>query len=97
MTNCGGIAEILPPDADPDRDCLEPIYGLGCRDNNSVVFGATVAFWTKVYEGRVPDTGGVAARSAIWGFEPAYFEPDSVKKALDIIIFDEWELGRDIP
>jgi len=53
-----------------------------------------VAFWTTKYADRIPDAGGVAARSAVFGFHPFYFNPDEVKAALDIVLFDEWQLPR---
>jgi hypothetical protein len=30
----------------------------------------------------------------VWGFEPVFFNPSQVKQALNIILFDEWELPR---
>jgi len=42
----------------------------------------------------VPDVGGPAGRSAIWGFHPVYFKPEEVKSAIDIILFEEWKLPR---
>ncbi len=86
---CNDVAELEPP-----RDCIEPIYGNGCLNPESKIYNAPVAFWTKTYENRVPDAGGVAARSAIWGFHPVYFKPDEVKSAVGIILFDEWKLPR---
>ena len=38
--------------------------------------------------------GAVKARNAVWGFHPVYFEPDSVKKAIQIILHDEWKIPR---
>jgi hypothetical protein len=90
MTPCGRIAETDPP-----RTCFEPIYGNGCPDAASVIYSAPVAFWTGRFADRVPDYGdGVAARSAVWGFHPVYFQPNQVKAALDIILHDEWQLTR---
>jgi hypothetical protein len=82
------LAELSPP-----RDCFQPMYELECLNQSASVFGATVAFWTSQYAD-VPDTRGVAARSAVWGFEPVYFNPDQVRQALGIILFDEWQLDR---
>jgi hypothetical protein len=88
---CNDVAELDPP-----RDCFEAIYGNGClnTDETRGIYKAPIAFWTKTFEDRVPDAGGVAARSAIWGFHPVYFNPAEVKSALDIILFDEWQLPR---
>jgi hypothetical protein len=86
---CNDVAEIDPP-----RDCIEPIYGNGCLNSSSKIYNAPIAFWTKTFENRVPDVGGPAGRSAIWGFHPVYFNPDEVKSAIDIILFDEWKLPR---
>jgi len=47
-----------------------------------------------MFEDRIPDAGGVPARSAVWGFHPFYFNPDEVKAALDIVLFDEWKLPK---
>lgn len=76
------------------RRCFEPIYGLESLDTQSYIYDAPVAFWTGVYADRVPEVSGVAARSAVWGFHAVYFEPEQVKAALDIILFDEWKLTR---
>ncbi len=95
LTDCGGekgVTEYVPA-----RGCFQPIYGLGCLDQSSVVFGATVAFWTTQFAGRVPDVGGVAARSAVWGFQPVMMNPDEVKAALAVILHDEWQLQRKSP
>lgn len=94
---CNSIAELVP-----ERDCFKPIYGNGCykdgsdelRSPQSKIYNAPVAFWTTAYADRIPDAGGVAARSTVWGFHPFYFNPDEVKAALDIVLFDEWQLPR---
>jgi hypothetical protein len=86
---CNAVAELVPR-----RDCFKPIYGNGCFNVGSKIYNAPVAFWTTVYENRVPDAGGFAARSAVWGFHPVYFNPTEVKAALDIVLFDEWQLPR---
>jgi hypothetical protein len=82
------LAELSPP-----RDCFQPMYGLECLNQSAVTFGAPIAFWTSRYAD-VPDVHGIAARSAVWGFEPVYFKPDQVREALGIILFDEWQLSR---
>ena len=88
LSACAAVAETIPP-----RWCFEPIYGNGCSDESSVLYNAPVAFWTKVFADRAPDVaGGVAARSAIWGFAPVFFNPDQVKQALQVILHDEWQL-----
>ncbi|UCG52272.1 MAG: hypothetical protein JSW58_01575 [Candidatus Latescibacterota bacterium] len=87
----------LLAETDPPRDCFYPIYGHGCLDPNSVIFYAPVAYWTSRFGDRVPDAGGVAARSVLWGFHPVYFNPDQVKQAVDVILFDEWLLPRKAP
>jgi hypothetical protein len=84
----GKCAELSPP-----RTCFQPMYGLECLNASSPVFGAPVAFWTSRFATRVPPAG-VPARSAVWGFEPAYFNPIEVEEALGIILFDEWQLPR---
>lgn len=89
MTPCGIQAELQPP-----RGCIEPIYGNGCLNQASNIYGAAVAFWTSQFAAVIPDAGGVAARSAVWGFHPVYFNPAEVKQALEIILFDEWLLPR---
>lgn len=88
---CAALAETDPSRA---RTCFEPIYTLACNDTNSVAFGSPIAFWTKVFENRIPDVGGKPARSAVFGFHPVYFKPDQVKAAIDVILFDEWGLRR---
>jgi len=57
------------------------------------VYGTDVAFWTSTFADVVP-VAGVAARSTIWGFHPVYFNPEEVSAAMDIILFDEWQLSR---
>ncbi|UCG52269.1 MAG: hypothetical protein JSW58_01560 [Candidatus Latescibacterota bacterium] len=89
---CNDVAELIPA-----RECFKPMYGNGCLNPSSLIYGAPVAFWTLTYEDRVPDAGGVAARSAVWGFHPVFFKPEQVKPALDIILFDEWQLLRRLP
>ncbi len=89
QTVCDRVAETVPP-----RPCFQPIYTHGCLNTNSKIYGAPVAFWTGTFADRVPDAGGVAARSAVWGFEPVFFKPAQVKRALDVILFDEWKLPR---
>ncbi len=76
------------------RDCFEPIWGHGCLDPESAIYGAPVGFWTTTYADRVPEGGGVAAKSAVWGFQPVYFNPDEVRAAMDVVLFDEWQLPR---
>lgn len=76
------------------RSCFEPIYGNGCLEVGSLIYNAPVAFWTSVHADRAPTGGGVAARSAVWGFHPVYFNPSEVAAALDIVLFDEWQLVR---
>ena len=95
---CNAVAELVPR-----RECFKPIYGNGCykdgsdesRLPKSSIYNAPVAFWTTVYEDRIPDAGEIAARSAVWGFHPVFFNPAEVKAALDIILFDEWQLTRE--
>ena len=88
------FAEICDfAEATPPRTCFEPMYALHCRNLSSKIYGAPVAYWTSAYEDRVP-AGGVAARSAVWGFHPVYFEPAQVKQAIAIILHNEWQLPR---
>ena len=90
QTRCGPVAEITPL-----RECFEPIYGNGCFDTNSVIYNAPIAFWTGTFKDRKPDIpDGVAARCVIFGFHPVFFKPDQFRQALEIILFDEWQLER---
>jgi hypothetical protein len=75
------------------RPEFDPIYGLHCLDTGSATYNQPVAFWTSAFADRVA-SGGVPARSAVFGFPPVYFEPSEVKAGLDIILFDEWMLPR---
>jgi hypothetical protein len=97
--NCGqldlgprSVPNVLPEDA-----CFEPIYLHVCNNMNSVLYNAPIAGWTNVFADIIPDWNGVdgpPARSAIFGFEPAYFDTTLVRQALEYIIFDEWKLPR---
>lgn len=88
LTRCGRVAEYVPP-----RECFQPIYGLDCLDDESLIHDDVVAFWTSKYADRVAPNG-TPGRSAVWGFHPVYFKPDQVRKALEIVLFDEWKLSR---
>jgi hypothetical protein len=88
QTPCGTVTEY------DDRDCLVDMFGIECANRESVIFGATIGFWTTQLADRVPNSGGKPARSAVWGFHPVYFNPDQVKESLDIILFTEWGLER---
>ena len=84
------LAELRSP-----RGCFQPIYGNGCLNTTSSIYEAPVAFWTSVYEHVIPEVKEgvpVQARSAVWGFEPFFFEPAQVRIALELILFDEWQL-----
>ena len=84
--------------ATPQRDCFEPIYGLECLDENSVNYGQAVAFWTSAYADYVPQVAnGVAARSAVFGFPPVYFDPLQVRPGIQHILFCEWRLPSTTP
>ena len=85
---CGAQAELSPR-----RSCFRPIYKLECLDESSGIFGATVAYWTTRFA-NIANPDGLAARSAVWGFEPVYFNPAQVQQALDVILFDEWQLPK---
>ncbi|HEU4365791.1 MAG TPA: hypothetical protein VFT13_10060, partial [Candidatus Krumholzibacteria bacterium] len=79
----------------PPRNCFQPIYGVGCFDTAEPTYNQPVAFFTSAYADRVADVpGAVAARSAVFGFEPVFFNPDEVRVALEHIMFDEWKLPR---
>ena len=69
------------------------MLAMECKDTDSPIYGETVGYWLTKYGNR-PSPDGVAAWSAIWGFEPVFFNPDQVREALDIILFDEWKLDR---
>jgi hypothetical protein len=75
------------------RDCFETMYRQSTGNPSSVVNGAPIAIWTRAFDD-VISPNGVPARSAIWGFEPYYFNRTQVKQALDVILFDEWKLTK---
>ena len=87
---CSRVAETQPL-----RECLQPMYGHGCLNTASVIYGAPVGFWTSQFGDRIPAGGGAAARSAVWGFEPVFFKPSQVQEALEVILFEEWKLPRE--
>ncbi len=78
------------------RPCFEPIYGLVSLDTSERTYMQPVAFWTSAYGDVVAQDipGAVAARSAVFGFPPVYFNPSEVKTAIEYIMFDEWQLPR---
>ncbi len=77
------------------RDCFEPIYGHGCLNAKSAIYDAPNAAWTSTYAHVAPAAGGtVKARSAVWGFEPVFFDTLQVRGALEYIVFEEWKLPR---
>lgn len=78
------------------RSCFEPIYLLGCLDTAERTYMQPVAFWTSAYADVVANDipGAVAARSAVFGFPPVYFNPAEVKPGIEYILFDEWQLPR---
>lgn len=78
------------------RPCFEPIYLLGCLDTAERTYQQPIAFWSSSYADVVADDipGAVAARSAVFGFPPVYFNPGEIKPAIEYIIFDEWQLPR---
>jgi hypothetical protein len=85
---CGHL-DILP------RDCFTPIYGHGCLNVNSVIYNAPNAAWSSAFAHVVPDVSAgvaVAARSAVWGFEPVFMDTVQVRGALEAIVFGEWQL-----
>jgi hypothetical protein len=85
----------LVAETSPFRSCFQPMYGHGCLDGTSAIYGAPVAYWTSTYAMVEPDVpGGAAARCAVMGFDPVFFRPDQVKQALDLILFEEWQLPR---
>jgi hypothetical protein len=89
QTSCFGLAESLPP-----RPCIQFIYGNGCRNTNSTIYNQPVAFWTSTHALRVPDAGGPAARSAVFGFHPVFFNPVEMQQAMRVILHDEWQLPQ---
>lgn len=77
------------------RNCFEPLYLIDCLDNTECTYAQPVAFWTSTYADRVADApGAIAARSAVFGFPPVFFNPDQTRQALEVILFDEWQLPR---
>ncbi len=73
------------------RSCMQPMFRQMTMNPNSVVDNTIVATWTSTYADVVPPNG-IPARSALWGFEPYYFDHDKIKQALDVILFGEWQL-----
>ncbi len=86
----------LCPYVTPPRPCFEPIYLLDCLDTAERTYQQPVAFRSGVYADVVSDDipGAVAARSAVFGFPPVYFNPAEVKPAIEYILFTEWQLPR---
>jgi hypothetical protein len=75
--------------------CFEPIYGMGCLDEDSPTYMAPVAYWSSAYADVLPDVeDGIQARSAFFGFEPYYFDPKQAAEMFEIILFEEWQLPR---
>jgi hypothetical protein len=84
-------------DVGPRDSCFTSIYGHGCLNTNSAIYDAPNAAWSSTFAHVIPDVESgvkVAARSAVWGFEPVFFDTVGVREALEIIIFDEWQLPR---
>jgi hypothetical protein len=75
------------------RSCFEPIYGNGCLNASSKIYGAPVAFWTSMHADKTAP-GSIGARSAVWGFHPVFFNPVEVRAALGVVLFNEWRLPR---
>lgn len=73
------------------RDCLQPIFTQRTVSPASIIDNTMVGFWTSTFA-EIQPKQGIPARSAVWGFEPYYFEQDKVKQALDVVIFGEWQL-----
>ncbi len=89
------FADLCPYVPTSPRACFQPIYGMGCLDTSEKTYQQPVAFWTSAFADRVADVpGAVGARSAVFGFEPVFFNPDEVRPALEVIMFDEWQLPR---
>jgi hypothetical protein len=88
-----GVACAFVP---PPRSCFEPIYGLDCLDTAELTYHQPVAFWTGAFANVVAEDipGAVAARSAVFGFPPVYFNPSEIKPGIEYILFDEWQLPR---
>ncbi len=88
----GGACAFVPP----PRSCFEPIYGLVCLDTAEPTYQQPIAFWTSAFANVVAEDipGAVAARSAVFGFPPVYFNPSEIKPAIEHILFDEWQLPR---
>jgi hypothetical protein len=77
------------------RSCFQPIYGLGCIDTGEPTYNDPIAFWTSAYADRVAQVpGAVAARSVVFGFEPAFMTPSEFEPAMKYILFDEWKLPK---
>ncbi|MCI0453264.1 MAG: hypothetical protein L0Z51_12935 [Candidatus Latescibacteria bacterium] len=87
---CGACQFVSPP-----RGHFEPIYGLECFDTAEPTYQQPVAFWAGANAPVTGDfPGAVAARSAVLGFPPVYFNPSEIKPAIEHILFDEWQLPR---
>jgi len=86
------------------RGCFQPIYLLECFDPSEPIYGQPVAFWTTTYADRVADApGAIGARSALFGFPPVLFTPgrrefpmEGVRGAIEYILFDEWQLPKEV-
>lgn len=85
-TLCRFVTETSPP-----RDCFQPIYGNGCLDQSSTLYGVAVAFWTSAFANVIAE-GSAPGRSAVWGFDPVFFDPQQVGRAINIVLHDEWQL-----
>jgi hypothetical protein len=77
------------------RDCIQPIFRQVTGSPSSVVNNGVVAYWTSTFA-HVQPKQGIPARSAIWGFEPYYFDKAKMKQALGVVLFGEWQLSPKI-
>jgi hypothetical protein len=73
------------------RACIQPIFRQRTASPSSIVNNVMVAYWTSTFAGIQPKQG-IPARSAVWGFEPYFFNKAKVKQALDVVLFGEWQL-----
>lgn len=73
------------------RSCLQPIFEQRTASPTSIINNAMVGYWTSTFA-EIQPKQGIPARSAVWGFEPYYFQQGPIKQSLDVILFGEWQL-----
>ncbi len=74
------------------RHCMEPMFRQTTKSPGSVVDNGVVGLWSSVFADVIP-LNGIPARSALWGFEPYFFDHGKMKQALNVVLFGEWQLN----